>query len=78
MALRNFWVDCYIDGKETPISSGPRSKDGGMEIIVSQRCDGESKAIVKIVSQPVVGTDEIVTVVKDHDNNVIKEIKTNR
>lgn len=30
MAIRNFWMTSEVDGKDTAITGGPRSKDGGM------------------------------------------------
>ena len=33
MAVRNFWVDVTVDGRETVLSGGPRAKDGGMRAV---------------------------------------------
>lgn len=30
MAVRNFWQESFIDGRETTLAGGPRAKDGGM------------------------------------------------
>ena len=30
--VRNFWVDVDVDGKQNRIGTGPRSKDGGMDV----------------------------------------------
>lgn len=40
MALRNFWIKAYIDGKYTPMASGPRSKDGGFDLTIQMRDRG--------------------------------------
>ena len=48
MALRNFWIDSKIDGRETTLSGGPRSKDGGMSIKVLQRKNGEKVKAVEV------------------------------
>lgn len=48
MALRNFWVSCRIDGRETELSGGPRAKDGGLSIDLLQRDGGEKITAVKI------------------------------
>lgn len=40
MAVRNFWIDADIDGRQTMLSGGPRSKDGGMGVTVYQRNEG--------------------------------------
>lgn len=41
MAVRNFWADITVDGRKTKIGTGPRAKDGGMEIKIYQRSKGE-------------------------------------
>ena len=38
--VRNFWVECEVDGKETRFASGPRSKDGGFLLRVKVRDNG--------------------------------------
>ena len=49
--MRNFWIECEIDGKKTKLASGPRAKDGGMHIELFQRIGGESVKIVDIECQ---------------------------
>jgi hypothetical protein len=39
-AIRNFYIEAYIDGRKTRLSGGPRTKDGGMSISVLMRDDG--------------------------------------
>jgi hypothetical protein len=39
-AVRNFWVEVYVDGRKTNIGTGPRCKGGGMMIEVFQRDRG--------------------------------------
>ena len=52
MEVRNFWFDADIDGKATPLASGPRAKDGGMVIFVKQRSNGEVvKAFTVVCSE---------------------------
>lgn len=48
MAVRNFWIDADIDGRQTMLSGGPRSKDGGMEVNIYQRNDGGIHHTVKV------------------------------
>ena len=38
--VRNFWVCADIDGRESLLESGPRPKNGGMTVSISQRNDG--------------------------------------
>lgn len=48
MAVRNFWIDANIDGRETELAGGPRSKDGGMDVVIKQRDCGKITTAVKI------------------------------
>ena len=38
--VRNFWIELTVDGKKTPIATGPRAADGGFELTVYQRNNG--------------------------------------
>ena len=49
--VRNFWVEADIDGRETNANGGPRSKDGGMDVTIYQRDDGEIKTVLRIISR---------------------------
>ena len=49
MAVRNFYVSGYVTGRETPITGGPRSLDGGMNLNITIRENGAiSNTIIKI------------------------------
>ena len=48
MAVRNFWFEADVDGYHTQLSGGPRAKDGGMDIVLYQREDGEIYTAMKI------------------------------
>lgn len=48
MALRNFWVEAKIDGRETELEGGPRAKDGGMSVTILQRHNGSKMTAVKV------------------------------
>jgi hypothetical protein len=37
MAVRNFWIDADIDGRQTMLSGGPKSRNGGMTVNIYQR-----------------------------------------
>jgi hypothetical protein len=41
MAVRNFWLDARIDGRSTTLSGGPVSKDGGFDLSIKIRSEGE-------------------------------------
>lgn len=49
MAVRNFWVEAEIDGRETNAKGDPVRKDGGMEVTIYQRDDGTIKEALRIV-----------------------------
>ena len=49
MATRNFYVRADIDGRRTQLSGGPASKEGGMTIELTQRCEGGIIPCLKIV-----------------------------
>lgn len=48
--MRNFYMKSMVDGRKTPITGGPRSKDGGMFITLCQKEKGESVEILSVVS----------------------------
>ena len=48
MAVRNFWIEANIDGRNTDLSGGPRNKEGGMNIHVYQRNDGSIEDAVTL------------------------------
>lgn len=49
MAVRNFWIEADIDGRQTNAAGGPVRKDGGMDVTIYQRDDGAIKTAVRIV-----------------------------
>ena len=48
--MRNFYMKSGVDGRKTPITGGPRSKDGSMYIILFQKEKGESVEILSVLS----------------------------
>lgn len=64
MAVRNFYIESNIDGRETLLSGGPRNKQDGMTTKLYQRCCGEIVEALKIVCKEVNG-DLITTVYAD-------------
>lgn len=54
MAIRNFWIETNVDGRDTTDASGPKSKDGGFETTISVRHGGASipAATIKGVALP--------------------------
>lgn len=48
MAMRNWWVEVEIDGRKTKLAGGPRAKDGGFELTIRQRDEGESVEVLRV------------------------------
>ena len=48
--MRNFYMKAKVDGRKTPITGGPRNKDGGMFINLYQKEKGESVEILLVSS----------------------------
>lgn len=40
MAIRNFWIECEIDGRKTTLTGGPQAKDGGFYLTIKMRDNG--------------------------------------
>lgn len=47
-SVRNFWVVVDSDGRQNPIATGPRSRDGQMTITLYVRQNGQSKVACAI------------------------------
>jgi len=41
MTLRNFYIECEIDGRKRRLTDGPRAKDGGFSLTIYQRSNGK-------------------------------------
>ena len=41
MPIRNFYIDCEIDGWKSKLAGGPAAKDGGFNLIIYQRSGGK-------------------------------------
>lgn len=52
MAIRNFWLECEVDGRKTPVHCGPRGKNDGMSIRLYSRSKGKSKQVLSISCTP--------------------------
>jgi hypothetical protein len=48
MAVRNFWIEVYVDGRKTKVECGPQAKDGGAIVTIYQRSDGAIKKAAEI------------------------------
>ena len=69
MAMRNFWIESDIDGRETILSGEPRRKDGGMRTDIYMRDEGYS---VKACTVKCFERDGILAVeVYDDESNLV-------
>ena len=76
MAVRNFWVEASIDGRESKVSGGPRAKEDGMETVIYQRDNGSIVTAFKIVSR--VRNNKLLSGVYDSNNNLVSIFTTER
>ncbi len=77
MAVRNFWVDACIDGRQTDVGTGPRAKDGGMEVTLYQRENGSISTALRIACR-VNWAGQLVTTVRNPNGEVVFEFVTER
>lgn len=69
MAVRNFYIEADIDGRQTILSGGPARKDGGMRITITQRDDGAIRRAFTIACREY-GGELQTTVICDGDKSV--------
>lgn len=62
MAVRNFWITARIDGKDVPISGGPRTKEGGFDLSIAVRQDGVSVQALDILGRADANGDLVIKV----------------
>jgi hypothetical protein len=48
MSMRNFWIEGIIDGRQEKLTGGPRAKEGGFDLTIYMRDNGESKRVLDI------------------------------
>jgi hypothetical protein len=76
MATRNFWIDASIDGRKTPLTGGPRSKDGGFDLRIFMRSD--SGIISPVYIRGWAGGDNQLHLDIVADGEVVHQIQTQR
>jgi hypothetical protein len=78
---RNFWLTASADGIQTPVSIGPRSKDGHLEATVKIRENGAISDMELVIHGHPDGDGGLVLEVYTEENgkrNVLGRIKTQR
>lgn len=76
MAVRNFWVEGQIDGRQSKLAGGPARKDGGLNLSVFQREDGGIVTAFKVCCYEVDGN--LITEVIDRNGALVASCETNR
>ena len=76
MAVRNFYVEANIDGRQNTLGGGPKSKEGEMSVRLYQRKEGEISEALMIDCE--VHGDKLVTKIYDSNHNVIFTYETER
>ena len=69
MAVRNFYVEANIDGRQTLLGGGPASKTGEMTVRLYQRDAGEIADCLLIECRERNG--QLITEVYDKNHNLI-------
>lgn len=76
MAVRNFYVEANIDGRQTSLGGGPKSKTGEMTVRLYQRNDGAITDALLIECREQDG--KLITEVYDKNHNLIFTNETMR
>jgi hypothetical protein len=46
--VRNFWIEASVDGRASEVATGPRAKDGGIDLTIYQRDAGSISTALRI------------------------------
>lgn len=74
--VRNFYITGNIDGRKTDLSGGSGRKDGGMQLILTQRNEGSIEKCASI--ECVADGDVLKTIIYDKNGNAVLENTTKR
>lgn len=75
--VRNFWIDADVDGYANRFGAGPRNKEGGFDLSIKMRNDGEIETAIRITGI----ADEngnLGLIVWNGDDKLLTRIKTTR
>lgn len=75
--VRNFWIDADVDGYTNRFGAGPRNKEGGFDLSIKMRNDGEIETAIRITGI----ADEngnLGLIVWNGDDKLLTRIKTTR
>lgn len=74
--VRNFWLEIDVDGRSTPIATGPQSKGGGFSLVIRQRENGGIITSARVSGRESQGY--LILDVKDGQGNVHHHVVTMR
>lgn len=75
MDVRNFWFDADVDGYQNYVSGGPRSKNGGMDLVLYIRDKGRIREAVRIFCRE---NDGNLSIDVDVDGERLERVETER
>lgn len=75
--MRNFYVDGEIDGRKTHVTGGPQSRNGEMNLTITQRDHGEISTAFTLRSY-VLDDGRLCTTVFDRNGKHVTEYITER
>ena len=76
--VRNFWVDLDVDGRANSVGTGPRSKDGGLDLDLYIRNDGRVAKALTVRCYRRHHDSMLVMSVRDGEGHVVHELETAR
>lgn len=75
MAVRPFYLEADVEGRQTNLTGGPKRKDGTMRIVITQRDQGGITKAFTICcgTDTVDGVEKLVSSVYDSNGNLVAE-----
>jgi hypothetical protein len=59
-SVRNFWATVNVDGRKSQFASGPRARDGGLQINIKVRDKGTVQNAIVIMCRHIDGENRIL------------------
>ena len=75
MAVRNFYIDARIDGRQAKLAAGPRSKNGGFDLTIYIRNKGGIEEAITILGRERDGKLTLTVqgdAIKEHGNDLVE------
>ena len=71
--VRNFWIEADIDGQKSGIAGGPQRKDGGFDLTIKQRSDGQIVEALEVLGRVIDGELVLKVRVSGEEYQVVTE-----